>query len=82
MIAAERPDFAIHTAAQPSHDKADSIPYDDFDVNAGGTLNLLVATPDFGSIFPNGRSRMTCAELSSISWTKRYNSRTRSLSPS
>jgi len=43
----ERPDFIIHTAAQPSHDKAASIPYDDFDVNAVGTLNLLVAARDF-----------------------------------
>jgi len=43
----ERPDFVIHTAAQPSHDKAASIPYDDFDTNATGTLNLLVATRDF-----------------------------------
>lgn len=42
-----RPDLIIHTAAQPSHDKAASIPYDDFDVNAGGTLNLLVAARDF-----------------------------------
>ncbi|HYI94750.1 MAG TPA: NAD-dependent epimerase/dehydratase family protein [Bryobacteraceae bacterium] len=47
VIAAERPDFVIHTAAQPSHDKAASIPYDDFDVNAGGTLNLLVAMRDY-----------------------------------
>lgn len=37
--------FAIvHTAAQPSHDLAASRPFDDFDVNAGGTLNLLEAT--------------------------------------
>ncbi len=43
----ERPDFVIHTAAQPSHDRAASIPYDDFDVNAGGTMNLLVAARDF-----------------------------------
>jgi CDP-paratose 2-epimerase len=42
-----RPDFIIHTAAQPSHDKARDIPYDDFDVNAVGTLNLLVAARDF-----------------------------------
>jgi len=42
-----RPDFVIHTAAQPSHDKAASIPYDDFDVNAVGTLNLLVAARDY-----------------------------------
>jgi CDP-paratose 2-epimerase len=47
LIAAERPDFIVHTAAQPSHDKASSIPYEDFDVNAGGTLNLLVAARDF-----------------------------------
>jgi CDP-paratose 2-epimerase len=43
----ERPDFVIHTAAQPSHDLAASVPYDDFDVNAVGTLNLLMATRDF-----------------------------------
>jgi CDP-paratose 2-epimerase len=43
----ERPDLIVHAAAQPSHDKAASIPYDDFDVNAGGTLNLLVAARDF-----------------------------------
>jgi CDP-paratose 2-epimerase len=43
----ERPDFVIHTAAQPSHDKAASIPYEDFDVNAVGTLNVLVAARDF-----------------------------------
>jgi CDP-paratose 2-epimerase len=47
LMQAERPDFIIHTAAQPSHDKAASIPYDDFDVNAVGTLNLLVAARDF-----------------------------------
>lgn len=33
----------VHTAAQPSHDLAASRPYDDFDVNAVGTLNLLEA---------------------------------------
>lgn len=43
LISSERPDFIIHSAAQPSHDKAASIPFDDFDVNAVGTLNLLVA---------------------------------------
>jgi CDP-paratose 2-epimerase len=47
LLDAERPDFIIHTAAQPSHDKAASIPYDDFDVNAGGTMNMLVAARDF-----------------------------------
>ena len=38
-----KPNAIIHTAAQPSHDKAASIPFDDFDVNAVGTLNLLEA---------------------------------------
>jgi CDP-paratose 2-epimerase len=33
----------IHCAAQPSHDLAKDRPFDDFDVNAGGTLNLLEA---------------------------------------
>lgn len=44
LIKKERPDRIIHCAAQPSHDKASEIPFDDFDVNAGGTLNLLEAT--------------------------------------
>ncbi len=47
LIESERPAFIIHAAAQPSHDKAASIPYEDFDVNAGGTLNLLVAARDY-----------------------------------
>jgi CDP-paratose 2-epimerase len=38
-----RVDAVIHTAAQPSHDLAANRPFDDFDVNAGGTLNLLEA---------------------------------------
>jgi CDP-paratose 2-epimerase len=38
-----RPDMVVHTAAQPSHDLAASRPFDDFDVNAVGTLNLLEA---------------------------------------
>jgi CDP-paratose 2-epimerase len=47
LFQAERPNFIIHTAAQPSHDKAASIPYEDFDVNAGGTMNILVAARDY-----------------------------------
>jgi CDP-paratose 2-epimerase len=39
-----RPDMIVHTAAQPSHDLAASLPFEDFDVNAVGTLNLLEAT--------------------------------------
>ncbi len=42
-IKSKKPDVIIHTAAQPSHDKAASIPFDDFDTNAVGTLNLLEA---------------------------------------
>ena len=38
-----KPDMVVHAAAQPSHDLAASRPFDDFDVNAGGTLNLLEA---------------------------------------
>ncbi len=47
LLRSERPDMVIHTAAQPSHDKASAIPYDDFDINAVGTLNLLVAARDY-----------------------------------
>jgi CDP-paratose 2-epimerase len=39
-----RPTAVVHTAAQPSHDLAAARPFDDFDVNAVGTLNLLEAT--------------------------------------
>lgn len=42
-----RPSGIIHTAAQPSHDRAAAIPYDDFDTNAVGTLNLLEAARQF-----------------------------------
>jgi len=42
-----RPDFIAHTAAQPSHDLAASRPFDDFDVNAVGTLNLLEAARQY-----------------------------------
>ncbi|WP_229058478.1 MULTISPECIES: NAD-dependent epimerase/dehydratase family protein [Parabacteroides] len=38
------PDAIVHTAAQPSHDRAAAIPFDDFDTNAVGTLNMLEAT--------------------------------------
>jgi CDP-paratose 2-epimerase len=38
-----RPELIVHTAAQPSHDLAASRPFDDFDTNAVGTMNLLEA---------------------------------------
>jgi CDP-paratose 2-epimerase len=42
-VAELKPDAIVHTAAQPSHDRAAAIPFDDFDTNAVGTLNLLEA---------------------------------------
>lgn len=42
-IADETPDLVVHCAAQPSHDLAARMPFEDFDVNAVGTLNLLEA---------------------------------------
>jgi CDP-paratose 2-epimerase len=47
LIDSIRPDAIVHTAAQPSHDLAAKIPFDDFDTNAVGTLNLLEATRQF-----------------------------------
>lgn len=38
-----QPHLTIHCAAQPSHDLAKDRVFDDFDTNAGGTLNLLEA---------------------------------------
>jgi CDP-paratose 2-epimerase len=38
-----RPDLIVHTAAQPSHDRAAAIPFLDFEVNALGTLHMLEA---------------------------------------
>jgi CDP-paratose 2-epimerase len=42
-----KPNYICHTAAQPSHDLAASRPFDDFDVNAVGTLNLLESARQF-----------------------------------
>ena len=43
LVRIERPDLIVHCAAQPSHDLARDRPFDDFEVNAVGTLNLLEA---------------------------------------
>ena len=51
LIKKESPDIIIHTAAQPSHDYAAKIPFDDFDINAVGTLNLLEGLRRYN---PNG----------------------------
>jgi CDP-paratose 2-epimerase len=47
LIERLRPSAIVHTAAQPSHDRAASIPFEDFDTNALGTLNLLEAVRRF-----------------------------------
>ena len=52
LVEAVRPDFIIHCAAQPSHDLAASRPFDDFDVNAVGTMNLLEAARRFAPEAP------------------------------
>lgn len=48
-------DGIIHTAAQPSHPRSIDIPYEDFDINVRGTLNLLEAVrrqnPDIPLVF-------------------------------
>ena len=43
LVSDLRPATIVHTAAQPSHDRAAAIPFADFDTNAVGTLNLLEA---------------------------------------
>lgn len=43
LVESVQPDMIVHSAAQPSHDLAASRPFDDFDVNAVGTLNMLEA---------------------------------------
>jgi len=52
LIKTLAPDAVVHTAAQPSHDLAASRPFDDFDVNAVGTLNLLEALRQFSVEVP------------------------------
>jgi len=47
-----RPGVIVHCAAQPSHDLAKERPFDDFDVNAGGTLNLLESARQFAKESP------------------------------
>jgi CDP-paratose 2-epimerase len=43
LLAADPPGLIVHAAGQPSHDLAAQRPFDDFEVNATGTLNLLEA---------------------------------------
>ncbi len=52
LVETLRPDAIVHAAAQPSHDLAAKRPFDDFDTNAVGTLNLLEAARRFASGSP------------------------------
>jgi len=47
LVESLKPSVIVHTAAQPSHDLAARIPFDDFDVNAVGTLNLVESARQF-----------------------------------
>src|SRR5204862_8237974 len=55
LVGQPRPRLIVHAAAQPSHDLAAKRPFDDFEVNAVGTLNLLEAArtsaPDSPFVF-------------------------------
>jgi CDP-paratose 2-epimerase len=44
LFAENRFDLVVHCAAQPSHDLAAKLPFEDWDTNANGTFNLLEAT--------------------------------------
>ncbi len=52
LIQDVKPDAIVHAAAQPSHDKAAQIPFEDFDTNAVGTFNLLEATKRYSTDVP------------------------------
>lgn len=52
LIVKVKPDAIVHTAAQPSHDRAASIPFEDFDTNAVGTFNMLEATRRYSTEIP------------------------------
>ncbi len=52
LIQKVQPDAIVHTAAQPSHDRAAAIPFEDFDTNAVGTFNMLEATRRYRTDIP------------------------------
>ena len=51
-LAEIKPDAVVHAAAQPSHDRAAAIPFEDFDTNAVGTFNLLEAVRRVSTSIP------------------------------
>src|SRR5512143_2331147 len=74
LIAELRPTAVVHAAGQPSHDRAAAIPFDDFDTNAVGTMNLLEAVrrscPESpfvhmstNKVYGDGPNRLRLAEL-------------------
>jgi CDP-paratose 2-epimerase len=76
LVESLRPAAIIHAAAQPSHDLAASIPFDDFDTNAVGTVNLLEAARRFcrdspfihmstNKVYGDAPNRIQLKELSS-----------------
>jgi len=73
LVEETAPDVIVHTAAQPSHDRAAQIAFDDFDTNAGGTLNLLEAARRYApespfihmstnKVYGDGPNRVSLAE--------------------
>lgn len=52
VISEIQPTAIVHTAAQPSHDRAADIPFADFDTNAVGTFNLLEGTRQYRRDIP------------------------------
>jgi len=73
IVQRTRPALVVHAAAQPSHDLAASRPFDDFDTNATGTLNLLEAcrrhAPEAAfaflstnKVYGDNPNRIECAE--------------------
>jgi CDP-paratose 2-epimerase len=74
LIQELRPKLIVHTAAQPSHDKAAALPFEDFDTNAVGTLNLIEAVRRFcpespfvhmstNKVYGDGPNRIPLREL-------------------
>jgi CDP-paratose 2-epimerase len=43
LVASVRPQLVVHAAGQPAHEVSAKRPFDDFEINATGTLNLLEA---------------------------------------
>jgi len=71
-----RPSAIVHAAAQPSHDLSAQIPFDDFDTNATGTVNLLESARRFcrdspfihmstNKVYGDSPNRIQLKELSS-----------------